>query len=162
MAPPGAGPAGIFSLCGPPSRDPLDMVPQHIRQFHGRPSGGSSFQENYPVGQLSGFTLRHCMPPGQNFSEPSSGGPSFQGPWQISSPSEFSSQHPICLRVFQNLVCKDKISLGCTHHPLGLIICERSALGIHHVKINVLFGVFHWFIKGASSLHECVQLGQES
>ena len=90
MASPGAGPAGRFSLCGPPSRDPLDMVPQHIRQFHERPSGGSSFQGNYPVGQLSGFTLRHCMPPGQSFSEPSSRGPSFQGPWQISSPSEFS------------------------------------------------------------------------
>ena len=46
--------------------------------------------------------------------------------------------------------------------PLGLIICDRSAVGIHYVKINVLVGVLHWFIKGASLLHMRVQLGQES
>ena len=93
MAQPGGGPAGRFPLCGPPSRGPLDLVPPCMRQFQGGPPGGSSFQGNYPLGQPSGFTLRHCMPPRQGFSRPLSGGPCFQGPWQVSAPSGFSSQH---------------------------------------------------------------------
>ena len=69
----------------------------------------------------------------------------------------------LCLKVFRNLVSTDKITLGCTHHLVGLIICERSAVTvIHYVKRNVLLGVLHWFIKGASLLHVDVQLGQES
>lgn len=95
VVPPGGGPAGRFSLRGPPSGGPLYMVPPHTRQFQGRPPEGSSFQGNYPVGQPSGFTLRHCLPPRQGFSGPLSGGPCLQGPWQVSAPSGFSSQHPM-------------------------------------------------------------------
>lgn len=95
MAPPGGGPAGRFSRRGPPSGGPLYMVPPHTRQFQRRPPEGSSLQENYPVRQPSGFTLRHCLPPRQGFSGPLSGGPCFQGPWQVSAPSGFPSQHPM-------------------------------------------------------------------
>ena len=92
MAPPGGGAAGRFSHRGPLSGGPLDMVPPHTRQIQGRPLEGSSFQGNFPVGQPSGFTLRHCLPPRQG-SGPLSGGPCFQGPWQVRAPSGFSSQH---------------------------------------------------------------------
>ena len=94
MAPSGGGPAGRFSLRGPLSGGPSNMVPPHTRQFQGRPPEGSSFQGNYPVGQPSGFTLRHCLPPRQGFSGPLSGGPCFQGPWQVSAPSGYPVGQP--------------------------------------------------------------------
>ena len=161
MAPPGGGAAGRFSLRGPLSGGPLDMVPPHTRQMQGRPLEGSSFQGNFPVGQPSGFTLRHCLPPRQGFSGPLSGGPCFQGPWQVSAPSGFSLQHPMPQR-FPEPSFQGQNYIGMHPPPLGLIICDRSAVGIHYVKINVLFGVLHWFIKGASLLHMRVQFGQES
>ena len=71
------------------------MVSSHMRQFQGRPPEGSSFRGNHPIGQPSGFTVRHCMPPRHGFSGSLLRGPCFQGPWQISAPSGFSSQHPM-------------------------------------------------------------------
>ena len=144
MAPPGGGPAGRFSLRGPPFDGPLEMVPPHSH-----------------TGSTIGFTLRHCLPLQQGFSEPLSGGPCFQGPWQVSAPSGFSSQHPMP-QGFPEPSFQGRNYIGMHPPPLSLIICDRSAVEIHYVKINVLFGVLHWFIKVASLLHMHVQLGQES
>ncbi|XP_068735896.1 uncharacterized protein [Montipora capricornis] len=71
VAPPRGIPFGRFPPSGPPPRGQLNMtpVPPHIRHFQG---------------------MLLCEP-----LRPLSGGPRFQGPWPVGTPSGFAIRHPM-------------------------------------------------------------------